>query len=176
MISTASFSNCLQSTNQTSTLLRFRCRQRTGSVVDHLVDDSRSLGGPLLGCHQPIADDVLAHDMLDVLHIAPALGISVLQPNKRRANIRRAMLGVVNNNWLLRTSRHEDLDRVVTVAVGTLAERALNAGANFSLYLRSRDRRQGNVDFLELVSLLGRQPGLRKTVDNPLDIVLPLER
>ena len=37
------------------------------------------------------------------------------------------MLGVVNNNWLLRTSRHEDLDRVVTVAVGTLVEGALNA-------------------------------------------------
>ena len=30
--------------------------------------------------------------------------------------------------------------------------------------------------FLELVSLLGRQSGLRKTVDDPLDILLPLER
>jgi len=30
--------------------------------------------------------------------------------------------------------------------------------------------------FLDLVSLLGRQSGLRKTVDDPLDILLSLER
>jgi hypothetical protein len=40
------------------------------------------------------------------------------------------------------------------------------------------DRRLGNsgIGFLELVSLLGRQSGLRKTVDDPLDILLSLER
>jgi hypothetical protein len=88
---------------------------------------SRWLCCPLLGCHRSIADDVLAHDMLNVLNVAPALGIAVLQPNKRSTNVRRTMLHVVNDNWLLRTSRHEDLDGVVTVAVGTLVERALNA-------------------------------------------------
>ena len=37
------------------------------------------------------------------------------------------MLGVVNNNRLLRTSRHEDLHRLIVIAVGALVERTLNA-------------------------------------------------
>jgi type I restriction enzyme M protein len=109
------------------TLLATRGKHRGSSTVDHLVDDRRSLGRPLLDRHRPVRDDVLAHHMLDVLYIAPVLGITVLQPNKRSTNIRRTMLHVVNNNWLLRTSRHEDLDGVVTVTIGTLIERALNA-------------------------------------------------
>jgi hypothetical protein len=65
--------------------------------------------------------------MFNVLHVTPALGISVLQPNKRSADVRRTVLGVVNDHRLFGTSRHEDLDRVVTVAVGALVERALDA-------------------------------------------------
>ena len=37
------------------------------------------------------------------------------------------MLGVVNNNRLLRSSRHEDLDSIIVIAVGALVERALDA-------------------------------------------------
>jgi hypothetical protein len=100
---------------------------RGNRIVDHLVADGRSLGGPLLGCHRSIADDVLAEDMLDVLNIAPVLGITVLQPNKRSGDVGRAVLGVVNNNGLFAPGRHEDLDRFVVIAVGALVERALNA-------------------------------------------------
>jgi hypothetical protein len=57
-----------------------------------------------------IANDVLADRMLDVLHIAPTLGIAVLQPNKRSGDVGRHVFGVVNNNWLFAPGRHEDLD------------------------------------------------------------------
>ena len=56
--------------------------------------------------------------MFNVLHITPALGISVLQPNKCSANVRRTVLGVVNDHRLLRTSWHEDFDGIVVIAVG----------------------------------------------------------
>jgi hypothetical protein len=59
-----------------------------------------TLGSPLLLGHRSVADDVLAEHVLNVLCITPTFGITVLQPNKRRANIGRAMLGVVNNNGL----------------------------------------------------------------------------
>jgi hypothetical protein len=91
-------------------------------VVDHLVDDGGALLGPLLDSHRLVRDDVLAQHMLDVLHITPTFGITVLQPNKRRSDIRWTMLDVVNNNRLLRTSRHEDLDGFVVIAVGALVE------------------------------------------------------
>jgi hypothetical protein len=52
----------------------------TRRVIDHLVDDGRSLCCPLFCCHWVIADDVLAQGMLDVLHVAPAIWISVLEP------------------------------------------------------------------------------------------------
>jgi hypothetical protein len=55
------------------------------------------------------------------------LRISVLQPNKRGADVRMTVLDVVNNNWLFAPGRHEDLDRVVTVAVRALVQRALDA-------------------------------------------------
>jgi hypothetical protein len=44
-----------------------------------------------------------------------------------RANIGRAMLGVVNNNGLFAPGWHEDLDSFVAIAVGALIGRALNA-------------------------------------------------
>jgi hypothetical protein len=47
-----------------------------------------------------IADEVLAEDVLDVLHITPPIWISVLQPDEGSANIRRTMLSVVHDNWL----------------------------------------------------------------------------
>jgi hypothetical protein len=53
------------------------------------------------------------------------LGIAVLQPNKRSANIWWTMLGVMNDHRLLGTSRHEDLDGIIVIAVGALVERAL---------------------------------------------------
>ena len=56
--------------------------------------------------------------MFNVLHITPALGISLLQPNKCSANVRRTVLGVVNDHRLLRTSWHEDFDGIVVIAVG----------------------------------------------------------
>jgi hypothetical protein len=46
--------------------------------------------------------------VFNILNVTPTFGISILQPNKRGTNVRRAMLFVVNNNWLKRTSRHED--------------------------------------------------------------------
>ena len=57
----------------------------------------------------------------------PVLRISVLQPNKRGADVRMTVLGVVNNNWLFAPSWHEDLDSVIVIAVGALIERTLNA-------------------------------------------------
>jgi hypothetical protein len=65
--------------------------------------------------------------MLDLLRVTPTFGISVLQPNKRRANIGRTMLDVVHDNWLFGASRHEDLDSFKVIAVGAFVERALNA-------------------------------------------------
>jgi hypothetical protein len=88
---------------------------------------SRSLGCPFFHSHRTITDDVLAHHMLDVLHIAPTLGISVLQPNKRSPDVWWTVLDVVNNNWLFAPSWHEDLHGFVVIAVGALVERALDA-------------------------------------------------
>jgi hypothetical protein len=87
---------------------------------------SRSSCSPFFLGHWSIADDVLAEHMLDVLHIAPAIWIAVLQPNKSSSDIGRQMFGVMNDNRLLRTSWHEDLARIIVIAVGALVERALN--------------------------------------------------
>ena len=65
--------------------------------------------------------------MFDLLCITPALGIAVLQPNKRSSNIGRTMLDVMNNNGLFASSWHENFDGFIVIAVGTLVERALNA-------------------------------------------------
>ena len=65
--------------------------------------------------------------MFDVLDIAPALGIAVLQPNKRSSNIGWTMLGVMDDDSLFAPSRHEDLHGIIVIAVGALVERALNA-------------------------------------------------
>jgi hypothetical protein len=92
-----------------------------------LVDHSRALGGPLLFGHRSITDDVLAEDVLDILHVTPALWITVLQPNKRRTNIRWAMLDVMHDDGLFAPSWHENFHSVIVIAVGALIERALNA-------------------------------------------------
>ena len=66
--------------------------------------------------------------MLDVLNVTPTLWITVLQPNKRSADVRRTVLGVVNDHRLFAPGRHEDFDGIVVIAVGALVERALDAG------------------------------------------------
>jgi hypothetical protein len=65
--------------------------------------------------------------MLDVLHVAPTLGISVLEPDECSSNVARAMLGVVHDDRLFAPSRHEDLNGVIVIAIGALVERALSA-------------------------------------------------
>jgi hypothetical protein len=90
-----------------------------------LVDHGRTLSSPLLFGHRPIADDVSAEDVIDVLHVAPVLGISVLQPEHAARWIWWTVLDVVNDNRLLRTS--ENLHCIVVIAVGALIERTLNA-------------------------------------------------
>jgi hypothetical protein len=95
---------------------------------DLLVDDRRTLRGPLLWGHGMIRDQILAEEVIDVLHITPTLGISVLQPDERGCYVRWTMLDVVNNNRLLGSSRHENFDGLVVIAVGALVERALDAG------------------------------------------------
>jgi hypothetical protein len=85
------------------------------TVVDHLVDDSRSFSCPLLDRHRMIRDDVLAHHMLDVLHVTPTLGISVLQPDKCSADVGRTVLGVVHDDRLFAPSWHEDFHCSVVV-------------------------------------------------------------
>jgi hypothetical protein len=62
-----------------------------------------------------------------ILDVTPAIGISALQPNKRSADIRWAVLGAVNNNWLFAPGRRKDLDGFIVIAVGALIERTLNA-------------------------------------------------
>ena len=54
------------------------------------------------------------------------LRISVLQPNKRSTDVRWRVLGVMHDDRLFAPSWQEDLDRVVTIAVGALVERALD--------------------------------------------------
>ena len=62
-------------------------RQLPGSVIDHLVDDGGALSCPLLRCHWPVADDVLAQHVLELLAVAPMLGISVLEPEDARGDV-----------------------------------------------------------------------------------------
>jgi hypothetical protein len=59
-----------------------------------------SLDSPLLFSHWPVADDVLADRVLDLLCVTPAFRIAVLQPDKRSADVGRAMLDVVNDDRL----------------------------------------------------------------------------
>ena len=75
------------------------------------------------------ADDVLAQDVLNVLHITPTLRISVLEPDESSSDVRRAVLDVVNDDRLFAPGRHEDLDGFVVIAVGALVERALNGSS-----------------------------------------------
>jgi hypothetical protein len=63
------------------------------------------------------------------LCVTPTLRIAVLQPDECSSNIGRAMLGVMHDNWLFAPGGHEDLDRVVTVAIRPLIQRALDARA-----------------------------------------------
>ncbi len=65
--------------------------------------------------------------MLDVLYIAPVLGITVLQPDEGSSNVSWNMFGVVNDHRLFAPSWHEDLDSIIVIAVSALIERALNA-------------------------------------------------
>jgi hypothetical protein len=67
----------------------------------------------MVGDNRSIADDVLARHMLDVLHVAPTIGIAVLQPNKRSSDVWWTMLGVVNNNGLFAASWHENFDSII---------------------------------------------------------------
>jgi hypothetical protein len=60
-------------------------------------------------------------------HVAPAFGISVLQPNESSADVGRAVPGVVNHDRLFAPSWHEDFHSSVVIALGPLVQRALNA-------------------------------------------------
>ena len=106
---------------------------RGNAIVDHLVDDSGSSRLPFFERHRLVADDVLAEHVLDVLHIARTIRITVLQPNKRSADVRRTVLNVMHDNWLFAPGRHEDLDRLVVIPIGALIERALNGGGQCSV-------------------------------------------
>ena len=79
------------------------------------------------GGHRSVADDVPAHHVLDILNIAPAFGITVLQPNKCSSDVGRTMLDVVHNDRLLGAGWHENFHSVIVIAVGALVQRALNA-------------------------------------------------
>jgi hypothetical protein len=55
---------------------------------DLLVDHCSSFARPFLLRQLMIADDVLADGMIDLLRITPTFGIAILQPNKRRSDVR----------------------------------------------------------------------------------------
>jgi hypothetical protein len=59
----------------------------------------------------------------DVLHVAPAPWISVLEPGDTRRDIRRHVLDKRRVHRFCSIGRHEDLHRFVVVAVGTVVER-----------------------------------------------------
>jgi hypothetical protein len=102
---------------------------RGNGIVDHLVDDGRSLGSPLLRSHWLVRDDVVAEHVLDVLHVAPVLGITVLQPDECCTNIGWNVLGVVNNNRLFAPGRHENFHSRIVIAVGPFVQRSLDTSA-----------------------------------------------
>jgi hypothetical protein len=115
-------------TNSSLQIQHQRCFDSgAGQLLDDFVDHYGPLRSPLLDCHRSIADDVLAEDVLDVLHVTPALWISVLEPDEGGTDVGRAMLGVVHDNRLFVPSRHEDFDRFIVIAEATLVQRALPA-------------------------------------------------
>jgi len=65
--------------------------------------------------------------MLNVLDVAPVLGISVLQPDEGSSDVSWDVFGVVDNDRLLRAGWHEDFDGIVVIAEAALVERALDA-------------------------------------------------
>jgi hypothetical protein len=88
--------------------------------------------GPRARRGSQLARNVLGKHVLDVLRVTPVIRIAVLQPNKRGADIGRAMLDVVHDDRLFAPSWHEDLDGIVVIAVGALVERALDASPSAS--------------------------------------------
>ena len=64
--------------------------------------------------------------MFDDLRVAAAIGIAVLQPNKRGADVGWTMLDVVHDDRLFAPGWHKDFDGFVVIAVGALIERTLN--------------------------------------------------
>jgi hypothetical protein len=64
--------------------------------------------------------------------VAPVLRIAVLQPEDARRDIGRHVLGVGRVHQMRWTSRHEDLNGFVVIAVGTLIERTPDAGLALS--------------------------------------------
>jgi hypothetical protein len=58
----------------------------------------------------------LAQHVLDVLYIAPAIGIAILQPDECSADVWWTMLGVVNDDRLFAPSRHENFDSLIVMS------------------------------------------------------------
>jgi hypothetical protein len=93
---------------------------RSRQLLDNVVNDGRALCSPLLFGHRAIADDVLAQYVLKLLRVTPVLRVAVLQPEDRRSDVRWHVIDILSVHRLLTLSGHEDLDRVVVMAVGTL--------------------------------------------------------
>ena len=65
--------------------------------------------------------------MIDILNIAPILGVSVLQPEDAGSNIRRHVFDVLHDDRLFGAGRREDRHCIMAIAVGSLVERARRA-------------------------------------------------
>jgi hypothetical protein len=105
-------------------------RRRRQLLDDLLINDPSSLPGPFFLGHRSIADDVLAEHVIDVLHVAPVIWISILQPEHASCDVRWHVLDVVNNNGLFAPGGHEDLDGFIVIAIRTLVQRSLNANSS----------------------------------------------
>jgi hypothetical protein len=91
------------------------------------VEHISSLSSPFLLGHRLVRDDVLAEHVLELPFVTPMLWVAVLEPEDARRDIGRHMLDVRRVHRFCSTSRHENLDGVIAVAVGALVERTLGA-------------------------------------------------
>jgi hypothetical protein len=92
-----------------------------------LLDHCCSLASPFLQGHWPIGNYIFADRVVDVLQISPTLRHSVFHPEDASGDVGRHVLDVGRVHRLLRASRHKDLHGVITLAVGALIKRSLDA-------------------------------------------------
>jgi hypothetical protein len=86
--------------------------------------------------------------VIDILHVAPVLWITVLQPDKRSSDVRWAMLDVMHDDRLFTPSWHEDLDSLIVIAVGALVQGVLDAcsmAASVRLHAKVVRNRPGSL-------------------------------